>query len=372
MLTTSEISLKSALKSQGRNLKNLHLEEEILPLIRDFGHTGDIKVLSDVNINHMHQPWRSLAAIINKCLSGKTTGLERLCLLRAQLLWGHSHCRLTSWQRIINIKENTRCYATRPGDGSMVTTIRVILQTSSTQIYSVILPSALNKTKPGIGVLEAYMTYHVYVTGEKTLKPKKKKADSESSPKEKPAQASKGKRLKTPLKVAQSTKKKQPATKSKAKGLIVLSEVALTEAEQMKLATKRSLIQTHSSHASGSGDEVDTLSKVLDEKLQKKTGIDEGAGDKPEVPNVPEYNSDSEEESWTFSQGDDDDDANEESDAHNDSDENESDDEGDDFVHPNLSTYTADDQDKEENQVEEKVEDDEDLSDQRVYTPPDY
>ncbi|GJV77935.1 hypothetical protein Tco_1509519 [Tanacetum coccineum] len=61
-------------------------EEEILPLIRDLGHTGDIKVLSDVNINHMHQPWRSLAAIINKCLSGKTTGLERLRLSRAQLI----------------------------------------------------------------------------------------------------------------------------------------------------------------------------------------------------------------------------------------------------------------------------------------------
>ncbi|GKD21549.1 hypothetical protein Tco_1223252 [Tanacetum coccineum] len=62
-------------------------EEEILHLIRDLRHTSDIKVLSDVNINHMHQPWRSLAAIINKCLSRKTTGLERLRLSRAQLLW---------------------------------------------------------------------------------------------------------------------------------------------------------------------------------------------------------------------------------------------------------------------------------------------
>ncbi|GJX90101.1 hypothetical protein Tco_0343427 [Tanacetum coccineum] len=150
------------------------LNEEILLLIRDLGHTSDIKVLSDVNINHMHQPWRSLAAIINKCLSRKTTGLERLCLSRAQLLWG-------------------------------------------------ILIMLMLLVKP---------------------KPKKKKADSESSPKEKPAQASNGKRLKTSSKAAQSTKEKQPATKSKAKGLTVLFEVALTEDEQMKLATKRSWIQT--------------------------------------------------------------------------------------------------------------------------------
>ncbi|GJW77186.1 hypothetical protein Tco_0138868 [Tanacetum coccineum] len=165
---------------------------------------------------------------------------------------------------------------------------------------------------------EAYKTYHAYATGEKTPKPKKKKADSESSPKEMPAQASKGKRLKTSSKAAQSTKEKQPATKSKAKGLIVLSDVALTKDEQMKLATKRSRIQTHSSHASGSGDGVDTMSKVPDEQPQKKSGTDEGAGDKLEVPDVPKYNSDSEEESWTFSNGDDDEDVNEESNAHDD------------------------------------------------------
>ncbi|GKD37458.1 hypothetical protein Tco_1257665 [Tanacetum coccineum] len=151
---------------------------------------------------------------------------------------------------------------------------------------------------------ETYKTYHAYAIGEKTPKPKKKKADSESSPKEKPAQTSKAKRLKTSSKATQSTKEKKPATKSKEKGLTVLSEVALTEDEQMKLATKRSRIQTHSSHASGSG-----------------------AGDKPKVPDVPEYNSDSEEESWTFSDYNDDDDVNEESDAHDDSDENETDDE---------------------------------------------
>ncbi|GJU12117.1 hypothetical protein Tco_1134513 [Tanacetum coccineum] len=80
--------LKIYPKLLSQKFKEPPFEKEILPLILDLGHTGDIKVLSDVNINHMHQPWRSLTAIINKCLSGKTTGLERLCLSRAQLLWG--------------------------------------------------------------------------------------------------------------------------------------------------------------------------------------------------------------------------------------------------------------------------------------------
>ncbi|GKE33004.1 hypothetical protein Tco_1452326, partial [Tanacetum coccineum] len=54
-------------------------------------------------------------------------------------------------------------------------------------------------------------------------------------------------------KATKPAKKKQLAKTSKAKGLTVLSEVALIEAEQMKLATKRSMIQTHSFHARGSG-----------------------------------------------------------------------------------------------------------------------
>ncbi|GJY18033.1 hypothetical protein Tco_0389524 [Tanacetum coccineum] len=72
-------------------------------------------------------------------------------------------------------------------------------------------------------------------------------------------------------------KQKQPAT-----GLETLSEIALTEIEQLKIATKRSRIQTLNSQASGSGDGVDILSKVPDEQVHEKTGTDEGAGDKPE------------------------------------------------------------------------------------------
>ncbi|GJV54198.1 hypothetical protein Tco_1449939 [Tanacetum coccineum] len=233
---------------------------------------------------------------------------------------------------------------------------------------------------------EAYMTYRAYATGEMTLKPKstKKKSDSESSPKMKPTQDSKGKRIKTSAKGDKPAKMKQSATKSK--GLTVLSEVALPEADQLKLASKRSKKEFHSSHASGSGDGVDIQLKVLDEQQQTVSGINEGAGDKPEVPNVPEYRSESENESWTFSQGEDDEendehdseDDNDEHDSANDNDdedddqenvsgETKSDDDEDDFVHLNLSTYNADDQE------EEKANDDDEVSyDQKVSTPPDY
>ncbi|GKC46128.1 hypothetical protein Tco_1063850 [Tanacetum coccineum] len=160
----------------------------------------------------------------------------------------------------------------------------------------------------------------------------------------------------------------QPAT-----GLATLSEVALTEAEQLKIAIKRSRIQTHISQASGSGDGVDIPSKVPDEQAQEKTGTDEGVSDKPEVPDVLKHHSDSEEESWTFSESDDDkedDDADKESDDA-DSEAIESDNADDNLTHPKLSTFTTDDH-EEENVEEEKAHDDnEELSDQLVSTPSD-
>ncbi|GKG31089.1 hypothetical protein Tco_0423577, partial [Tanacetum coccineum] len=114
-------------------------------------------------------------------------------------------------------------------------------------------------------------------------------------------------------------KRKQPAT-----GLETLSEIALTKIEQLKIAIKRSRIQILNLQASGSGDGVDILSKVPDEQVHEKTYTDKGAGDKPEVPDVLEHHFNSEEESWTFSDGDDhdeDDDANKDSDAHDDDDD---------------------------------------------------
>ncbi|GJY31009.1 hypothetical protein Tco_0414504 [Tanacetum coccineum] len=153
------------------------------------------------------------------------------------------------------------------------------------------------------------------------------------------------------IKGDKAAKMKQSATKSK--GLTVLSEVALYEADQIKVATKRGKKEFYNSHASGSRNRVDIQSKVPDEQQHTVSGINEGAGDKPEVPNVPEYRSKSEEESWTFSQGEDEEENNEhdsandnddeDNDQENDSGETKSDDDGDNFVHQNLSTYKADD-----------------------------
>nr|GEU36966.1 putative ribonuclease H-like domain-containing protein [Tanacetum cinerariifolium] len=78
--------LKICPKITGQEFEDLSPEQDILSFINDLGHTGDITYLTNVNVNHLHQPWRAFATIINKCLSGKETGMDKIRLSRAQIL----------------------------------------------------------------------------------------------------------------------------------------------------------------------------------------------------------------------------------------------------------------------------------------------
>nr|GEZ82185.1 hypothetical protein [Tanacetum cinerariifolium] len=70
----------------GQAFDELPFEEEILEFIRFFGHGATIRTLTDININKLYQPWRSFAAIINKCLTGKSSGYNSFWLSQAQIL----------------------------------------------------------------------------------------------------------------------------------------------------------------------------------------------------------------------------------------------------------------------------------------------
>ncbi|GKF40840.1 hypothetical protein Tco_0124182, partial [Tanacetum coccineum] len=93
-------------------------------------------------------------------------------------------------------------------------------------------------------------------------------------------------------------KKKTPAKVNRGKGIDLLSNVALLEASQLKKTLKKSKLETHKLHASGSGDGVGSQPKVPGEQEDKTTGTDEGTGTKLGVPDVPKYLSKSENESW--------------------------------------------------------------------------
>ncbi|GKA19708.1 hypothetical protein Tco_0699623 [Tanacetum coccineum] len=165
-------------------------------------------------------------------------------------------------------------------DDPILTTMRFIPQHEVVQKYGAILPD--NLTTQAMKESEAYKTYYAFATGKAIPKPKYVRRTTKEKTVQAP-KASSGKRIKSAAKVTKSGKKKQPA-----QGLETLSEIALSEAEQMKIALERSKTQQHSSHASGSG-------------------ADEGTGVKPGVPDVPTYGSDDEQISWKSSEEEDDD-----------------------------------------------------------------
>nr|GFD04883.1 hypothetical protein [Tanacetum cinerariifolium] len=53
-------------------------EDDLLTIIKELGYSGKCDMLSMIRTDQMHHPWRTFAAIINRCISGKTTGLDRV------------------------------------------------------------------------------------------------------------------------------------------------------------------------------------------------------------------------------------------------------------------------------------------------------
>nr|GFC82232.1 hypothetical protein [Tanacetum cinerariifolium] len=220
----------------------------------------------------------------------------------------------------------------------MFTTIKLVSRHQNTQQFGGMLHVEL--TNEDIRNSEAYKEYYAIASRAAPPKTKasvrktKRSSDTTITP-----LTAVGTRLSTLVKGKQFVKS------SKAKGLYVLSKVAMNEAEHMKLAIKRSLQQTHISQASGSGS-------------------DEGTGIIPGIPDALTDESD-EEISWKSSDEDDDDEVDERSDDQEDEDDQDDDDDqdnddqddndddqdtdndGDDFVHPKLSIHEEEAKDEE-------------------------
>nr|GEV68068.1 hypothetical protein [Tanacetum cinerariifolium] len=291
-------------------------EEEILAFLRFLRHDAVIRKLTDVTINKLHHPWRSFSAIINKCLTGKSSGYDSLRLSQAQILWGLYHKRNVDfaylmWEDFVNQVEHkdtnksNEMYYSRftkviihhfmskdPSiprrnkvnwhyvkDDNMFSTIKLVSRHQNTQQFGALL--SIKLTNEDIRNSYAYKEYYAVATGVTPPKPKAsvRKTKSSSDTTITPPTAAACPRLTT------SEKGKQAAKASKAKSLSALFEVAMTEAQQLKLVTKRSLQQNHISQASGfvqvavqlqsdrlreeAQKENDEFLKTIDENMQK-------------------------------------------------------------------------------------------------------
>ncbi|GJX26899.1 hypothetical protein Tco_0233195 [Tanacetum coccineum] len=254
------------------------------------------------------------------CISGKTTGLDRLRSSRAQILWG-----------MFNQKN--------------VDYVALLWEEYSQKFGALILEEMINQD---IKDSASYKTYLAFATGtdprkksikfKKVVSPLKKLSPIlEEDPTKKDKRAKKpamkfttmptlGVVIRDTLGVFVS-KKKTPAKDDRCKGIDILSDVTLLKAALLKKDLKKSKNDSHMLHASGSSEEVGSQPKVPNEFQDKTNGTDEGTSTKLLVPDVPNYQSESENESW----GDSSDDNNgDDSDHVNDDDDGDSNVDGDD------------------------------------------
>ncbi|GJX38039.1 hypothetical protein Tco_0251342 [Tanacetum coccineum] len=64
-------------RAHGQDFDELPTDEVIVSFFKEVGRTREIKSIIDVVVQQMHQPWRTFTTIINRSLSGKTSGLDK-------------------------------------------------------------------------------------------------------------------------------------------------------------------------------------------------------------------------------------------------------------------------------------------------------
>ncbi|GKB02415.1 hypothetical protein Tco_0830504 [Tanacetum coccineum] len=320
-----------------REFDPLPSEEDTVSFLRELGHTGVINSLNDVVVDQMHQPWRTFAALINRSLSGKTSGLDKLRLSRAQILWGMFHQKNVDyvellWEDFIYqienrvykkqekmyyprftkviihhflIQEKTLSWRNKIGmhtskDDYLINSLRFVSAKESSQIYGVVLPECL--TSPEMKESKAYKTYLGHATG--VVPPKIARKFKKASPTKKDSDlvpvdeepVTKGKRVKRsvkksstkpatgivirepPVEAKSKGKEKEKVDVAHGKGIELLSEVALTEKAQLKEVRKKSLRVPDVTEDDYTDSESESWGNDEDDSNNEQEASNEGSG----------------------------------------------------------------------------------------------
>ncbi|GJZ19538.1 hypothetical protein Tco_0556128, partial [Tanacetum coccineum] len=71
---------------EGVDFTEVPNDDDTLTFLIELSYKGPLHKHTNIFVDHMHQPWRTLVAIINKCLSGKTTSNDKLRKSRIDIL----------------------------------------------------------------------------------------------------------------------------------------------------------------------------------------------------------------------------------------------------------------------------------------------
>ncbi|GJZ20319.1 hypothetical protein Tco_0556909 [Tanacetum coccineum] len=308
-------------KVPGNAFDEAPTKEEALSFIRKLSHTREIKYITDVIVDQLHQPWRTFASIINKYLCGKEDLAYQIDNIDSKKQDKMFYPRFTkiiihhflTKDKSISMRNIMFLHTAR--DDSVLGTMRFVPRHADTQVYGEILPKAMMNQALLDSI--AYKTYYAIASGAEPPKSMKsqKKSDSTISSQEYPSKKKSAKAKKVTATKPKPTKKKAPIKADR-----------------------------------GKGDGTDFESGVPDEQHLKTSGIDEGTGTKPGAPSVPKYDSKSEKESWGDNAEEDDDDEN---DSEDESDNGDNNDDGDD----------DDDANDDDNQEDDDTNDDDEETD---------
>ncbi|GKD70422.1 hypothetical protein Tco_1324512, partial [Tanacetum coccineum] len=186
-------------------------DEEIVSFVKELGYKGDIRSVAEVYTDHMYQHWRTFTDIINKCLSGKTTTLDKIRLSRAQILWAMFYKKNVDFVELIledfmfqidnrdssakrkenmpypkfskaiiqhfiskdkSISMRNRMFMHTVRDDNVLGTLKFVAKSDDNQVYGVLIHAVMINQK--IQNSNSYKTYLAVATGATTPKKARK------------------------------------------------------------------------------------------------------------------------------------------------------------------------------------------------------
>ncbi|GJZ35984.1 hypothetical protein Tco_0581801 [Tanacetum coccineum] len=122
--------------------------DSLVTFLKSLGYKGSLKFLSDLYIDHMYQPWRTFATIINKCVFGKTTSLDRLRPSRAQLLWGLFYRKNVDyaellWEDFYSIPKRHDSRINHIKNDGVLGKLKFVSKGEPTQVYGMSIPNVM-------------------------------------------------------------------------------------------------------------------------------------------------------------------------------------------------------------------------------------
>ncbi|GJS70686.1 hypothetical protein Tco_0703527 [Tanacetum coccineum] len=157
----------------------LPFEDDLLSFIKELGYSGNCEMLSAIRTDQMHQPWRTFNVVINRCISGKSTRLDRLRESQAQI-FKKEHMPYPRFTKVIinhfiskdnsiSMRNIINLHIVR--DDSLLGALKFVSKTKDCQKYGAMIPDGM--INDDIKLSTAYKIYLDYATGK--VPPKKER-----------------------------------------------------------------------------------------------------------------------------------------------------------------------------------------------------